>query len=206
MHNLILDFDGVLGNTYEAGIDVRMKLNNIPTREAAIIDLENYFTKIPNHTRNHTLSDEELKKQYSWVSQYGELLHQKGFPLFEDFLAVLSTLTNTRKAVVSSGSQLYVLPALINTDLEFTHILAYEDHHSKEEKIELVCKDWGVQISDVFYFTDTLADVYELKNFISPDKLLGVSWGYCTKEQLLQELPVTSILNTPEDLLLLLKS
>lgn len=199
-HNLIFDFDGVLGDTYEKGIEVRMITNNIHTREEAIFDLENYITKKPYHTRNHTLTDEELKTSYTWVSNYGEMLHQKGFGLFEDIIEEVRKLADDNKAIVSSGSQTYVLPAIAKTGINFSHILAYEDHHSKEEKIELVCKDWGVSVTDVYYFTDTLADVYELKDLIHKDKLIGVSWGYCTKTQLLTELPLANILSLPTDL------
>lgn len=198
--NLIFDFDGVLGDTYEQGLDVRMVVNDYKNLDEARADAQNYFTKKPNHTRNHTLTREELQKSYEWVKRYGELLHEKGFGLFDNFIEEIKRLKEVNKAVVSTGSQIYVLPAMAKVDTEFTHILAYEDHHSKEEKIELVCRDWGVPLDDVYYFTDTLADVYELRDLLHKDKLIGVTWGYCTKEQLLTELPPQNILDTPEDL------
>ena len=200
MKHLIFDFDCVLGDTYEAGIDIRMIINNIPTRDEAIIDLYKYFSQKPNHTRDHTLTSEELQKSYEWIKRYGELLHKKGFSLFDDFINEIRNLENTNKAIVSSGSQIYLLPAIAKTDIEFTHILAYEDHHSKEEKIEIISRDWGVTISEIYYFTDSLADVFELKDFIQEGKLIGVSWGYCSKEQLLSELAPANILDFPSDL------
>jgi phosphoglycolate phosphatase-like HAD superfamily hydrolase len=127
-------------------------------------------------------------------------VHKHGFQLFGDFVAEIEKLQDARIAVVSSGSQNYVLPALQKTNLNPTHILAFEDHHSKEEKIELVCRDWGIDVSEAYYFTDTLADIYELRDMIAPDKLIAVSWGYCTKEQLLTELPEENILSKPSDL------
>jgi phosphoglycolate phosphatase-like HAD superfamily hydrolase len=42
--------------------------------------------------------------------------------------------------------------------------------------------------------------VYELENFISPGKLIGVAWGFSGKENLLKELPEKYILNNPQDL------
>jgi phosphoserine phosphatase len=50
--------------------------------------------------------------------------------------------------------------------------LAFEDHHSKEEKIEQICRDRGVDVSEVYYFTDTKADVYELQDMIAKNKLI----------------------------------
>lgn len=198
--NLIFDFDGVLGDTYQAGLNAKMKMGKYKTREEAITATERYFTNKPNHTRNHTLTPEELQRSYDWTREYGQLLHEVGFGLFESFIAEIEKLTDVNIAIVSTGSQIYVLPAITKTDLDFTHILAYEDHHSKEEKIELVCRDWGVALDEVYYFTDTLADVYELRNLLHKDKLIGVTWGYCTKEQLLSELPPRNILNSPEEL------
>ena len=82
------------------------------------------------------------------------------------------------------------------TNIKPTHTLTFEDHHTKEQKIETICKDWEVPVESVYYFTDSLADVYELQNFIAPGKLIGVAWGFSGKENLLKELPPTSILNT----------
>ena len=90
--------------------------------------------------------------------------------------------------------------ALAKTNINPTHILAFEDHHSKEDKIETICTDWGVTPNDVYYFTDSLADAYELQDFISPEKLIGVAWGFCGREVLLKELKPEYILDTSYDI------
>jgi len=200
MKYLIFDFDGVIGDTYEAWSEVIRKFNTKGDQPGTLLDPKVYATKKPNHTRDHTLTDKELARVYENLLRGGKMVHEHGIKLFDDFVDEIKLLDTSHKAVVSSGSQIYVLPALVKTDIQFTHILAYEDHHSKEEKIELVCRDWGVSVSEVYYFTDTLADVYELKDMIQEDKLIGVSWGYCTKEQLLTELPAENILDDPKNL------
>ncbi len=130
----------------------------------------------------------------------GEELHKLGYSLFEEFVRVVESIPTKYKAIVSSGSQVTVIPALSKTNINPTHILAYENHHSKEEKIEIIAKDWGVNTEEIFYFTDTLADVFELQSLISEDKLIGVTWGYCTKEELLRELIAECILDEPSDI------
>ena len=197
MPNLIFDFDGVIGNTTEAAILAHMQFNQQPTREAAIDTINHYCAHKPNHTRDHTLTETELADAYKWTAGFGQAMHEIGFELFNDFVNEIESIESHNKAVVSSGSQIYVLPALVKTNIAPTHILAFEDHHSKEEKIEIICKDWGVNLDEVHYFTDTLADIYELQNFIAKDKLIGVTWGFCTKEQLLTELLPEHILNNP---------
>jgi phosphoglycolate phosphatase-like HAD superfamily hydrolase len=206
MKNLIFDFDGVIGDTYDAWVETINKINFLSGNLGQMIDPKQYAAKKPNHTRDHTLTDEELAKVYERMVLGGRMVHEHGFPLFADFVTEIKSVDSKHTAVVSSGSQIYVLPALAQTDIKFTHILAYEDNHSKEEKIELVCRDWGVAVTDVYYFTDTLADVYELRNLLHKDKLIGVSWGYCTKEQLLTELSPENILDEAKDLQRVLSS
>lgn len=199
MHHLIFDFDGVIGNTCEASASATAIVDNTDVETARKANAK-YARQKPNHARGHSLTDVELQQIYAWTSAFGDLMHQSGFPLFDDFVYEIESIESDYKAVVSSGSQKYVIPALGRTKIAPTHILAYENHHSKEEKIEIICKDWGVSVREVFYFTDTLADVYELRDMLSVDKLIGVSWGYCSAEELAQELSEEYILKTPKDI------
>jgi len=195
----IFDFDGVIGDTQEASANATMVVDG-RTYEDAWAENLRYSSEKPNHTRNHTLTDAQLKAVYDWTVQFGAIMRDSHFPLFTDFVKEIEAIDTKFKAVVSSGSQLYVIPAIAKTNINPTHILAYENHHSKEEKIETICKDWGVEVSEVYYFTDTLADVYELQNFIAPNKLIGVSWGYCGKEALTTQLEEKYILDKAEHL------
>ncbi len=197
---LIFDFDGVIGDTYEAVVAAHLQYGTAPDREGVILDMQRYFGTRPHHTRTHTLTAEQLKAEYDWTAGFGKIMMESHFELFTDFVNEIELLPTKYKAIVSSGSQNYVLPALAKTNINPTHILAFEDHHSKEDKIETICKDWGVSPSDVYYFTDSLADVYELQNFISPDKLIGVAWGFCGREVLLKQLKPEHILDVPSDI------
>ncbi len=196
---LIFDFDGVIGDTYETTVKTFIDLGNTPDRESTILEMNRYFSSKPDHSRDHTLTDQELKYRYDWTIAFGKLVHETGFELFSDFVAEIERLNPSHLAIVSSGSHGYVDSAIQKTNLKPTHVLAYEDHHSKEEKIELVCKDWGVEVTDVYYFTDSLADVYELEDMIAKEKLFAVTWGFCSRELLLTELAVEQVLDTPND-------
>jgi len=202
---LIFDFDGVIGDTREASAHATMVTDSLNYEDAMAENLR-YSSNKPDHTRDHTKTEEEMHAGYEWTRLFGEQVLKNGFTLFEDFVREVEALDTPYKAVVSSGSQLYVIPAMSKTLIRPTHILAYENHHSKEEKIETICKDWGVSVSEVYYFTDTLADVLELQSFITPDKLIGVSWGYCGKELLLKELKENNILDYPDDIAELFKN
>ncbi len=196
---LIFDFDGVIGDTQDISAKATAAIEGISEAEAYAQNMP-YASKKPNHTRDHTLTADELHKIYTWTIHFGDEMAKLGVPLFTDFVSIIESLPTTHKAVVSSGSQRYIIPTLATTTINPTHILAYENHHSKEEKIELIAKDWGVPVSEIYYFTDTLADVYELRNLIAPEKLIAVTWGHCSKEQLSEVLDAQHILSTPEDI------
>jgi phosphoglycolate phosphatase-like HAD superfamily hydrolase len=205
MQHLIFDFDGVIGNTYNAWEEAQKQLLiKAGDLTEPFVDLNTHAIRRPVYARNHTLTDYEMLLLSNKLIAGGKKVYELGFELFDDFVNAIKKIDNCKIAIVSSGSQIYVLPALAKSGLKLSHILAYEDHHSKEEKIEIVCRDWGINVDDVYYFTDTLADVFELQNMINPNKLIGVSWGYCTTEQLLTELAPENILKSPTDLPILL--
>ncbi|MCA9357235.1 HAD hydrolase-like protein [Candidatus Nomurabacteria bacterium] len=197
--NLIFDFDGVIGDTWDSVVVANVKNNNLSGPEEAISGMNKYFSSRPDHAKDTTLSNEVLKERELSTIEFGKILLNEGFDLFNDFVHEIEKISTPNKAIVSRGSIVYIEPALAKTNISPTHILSYENHHSKEEKIEQVCKDWGVKVSEVYYFTDTLSDIYELQNFIAKDKLIGVTWGFCTKEQLLEELSPDHILDTAKD-------
>lgn len=196
---LIFDFDGVIGDTWECVIASHLKYGSQASRAEAITGMNLYFNSKPNHTRGHTKTPEQMAATTKWTSEFGSIMHELGFELFTEFVQIIERIPTSYKAIVSSGSQKYVVPALANTAIRPTHILAFEDHHSKEDKIEAICRDWAVDVAEVYYITDSLADVYELENFVTPGKLLGVAWGFSGKENLLRKLPSEYIVDTPTD-------
>ncbi len=196
----IFDFDGVLGDTWNATIAAKVAIGDASSTEDAVVKTHAYFEKKPEDSRNHSLTDVQMAKKTEWMSTFGEHMSAIDFTLFDDFIKEVKKYKNVKLAVVSAGSSKYVLPALKKSGLKFSHILAYEDHHSKEEKVEMVCHDWKVDIKDVYYFTDTKADVYELNSILDPQKIVGCAWGFLGKEKLAEVLPERQILKDFTDI------
>ncbi len=196
---LIFDFDGVMGDTIEEGVKVNMALDSI-TEEEARKQIHNYFSRKPDHAKGHNLTEDQLEKRVDWIKRYGEEMLKLNPPLFEKFIEAVKNLSNTKIAIISAGSGLYIKNRIPETGLNPTHILTYEDHHSKEEKIEQVCKDWGISMQDVYYFTDTKADVYELENCLDRKKIIGCAWGYGGYDGLRELLPENQVLKEFTDI------
>lgn len=198
MKYLIFDFDGVLADTYEARLEVIGKMDG-QSRQEVIAARDGYFDK-STHTRDLNLSEQTLKDMKVWYKQYGINLMNRGFNLFSDFIKEIGKISDVKLAVVSSGSNVYVRPKLEDCGLRFTHILGFEDHHSKEEKVERICKDWEVDLKKVYFFTDSISDFMELKNILDPNRIYGCAWGYQGYEKLLPVFKKNNILNNFSDI------
>ena len=168
------------------------------TREEILETTNSYSTK-SGHTRRDNLSEEDLNEMREWTTTFGKLMHASGFELFTPFISELAKIRNARMAVVSSGSSIYIKPILENCGVRFSPILTFEDHHSKEEKVEMVCREWGVGVRDVYFFTDTISDVAELENLLDRSKIYGCAWGYQGRERLLTVLDGEHVLANFKD-------
>ncbi len=195
----IFDFDGVLGDTWKAAINAHVAMGS-PSKEEAENRMLKYFDRKPNHARDVQRTPEKIQSDLDFIRKFGKCVVDSEPQLFKDFIKEVKKHKNAKCAVVSSGSQAYVLPMLEGSGLKFSHILAYEDHASKEEKIEWVCKDWNVGVRDIHYFTDTKADVYELENLLDRSKIVGCAWGYHGFEKLREALPENQILKNFKDM------
>ncbi|OHA16831.1 MAG: hypothetical protein A3C79_00685 [Candidatus Taylorbacteria bacterium RIFCSPHIGHO2_02_FULL_45_28] len=196
----IFDFDGVLGNTWDIMNSAKVRMGDAETIDEAAKDSLSHFDKKPIDARNHFLTPEQRKERQEWITTFGKHLSESNFGLFDEFIKELKKIKNVKLAVASSGSAQYVLPALKKSGLKFTHILAYEDHHSKEEKVERICEDWGIDIKNAYYFTDTKADILELENIMDRKQIVGCAWGYHGYDRLKELLPEKNILLHPKDI------
>lgn len=197
---IICDFDWVIWDSFEAIAKAMSQVwelqsfNRSFTTEEALQYEYTYAREKPNHTKQTSLDHAQIASLQQDIKTIGRATHELGIGLHRWFIDQIKAL-NAKVAVVSSGSEEYVQPALIRSGLEPTHVLCFEDHHSKEEKIELICKDRGVNIQDVYYITDSLADVYELKDFLWNDKLIGVTRGQCNRIELESQLQSSQIID-----------
>ncbi len=197
---LIFDFDGVIGDTYEACLKAKVAMGFSPDLEAALQEMIEYASKKPNHARTALPDQASLDRILAWTKSFGAAMQEQKFALFSEFIHEVERIENAKIAIVSSGSELYVRPAMAGTTLSVSHVLAFEDHHSKEEKIEQIAKDWCVDVRDVYYFTDTLADVYELEHTLDRAKIIGCAWGYLGKDRLEEALPRAQVLENFTDI------
>jgi leucyl-tRNA synthetase len=197
---LIFDFDGMLGDTEKETVQAIMEISQIDESEA-LKENFNYLSKKPSHARG--AEDSEIKRIDAWTLKFGEILAKLEPKIFNGFIDEIAKLQNIKIAIVSSGSHAYITPMIEEIKklgVNPTHVLTYEDHHSKEEKIEMICNDWGVSEKDIYYFTDSQADIYELENLCDKNKLIGCGWGHMGLQPLLDLLPEKQVLKSFRDI------
>lgn len=195
---LIFDYDGVLADTYEAMTQAKMRMFSC-TREEAELDTDRFVAR-PHHARQNNLTFEELAKYKKFVKYLPQFILEANFELFHDFISEIKKINGSTKAIISSGSINYITPKISEIDLSFSHILGFEDHHSKEEKTEWICRDWGIAPTDAYFFTDASSDIIEMKNIMDSQKIIGCAWGFQAYDQLRKHLPDNQILKNFSDI------
>jgi FMN phosphatase YigB (HAD superfamily) len=201
--HLIFDFDGVLARTAQDNAKMHILLNTYGTKtiKETIKSIRSKFSKT-KHAKHDNLSAEELQRQLERIQYYGEAVNQINNTIFLEFANNVAKIPNTSLAIVSSGSNNNVIKNAKLTGLEFDLILTAEDSLYKDDKVQTVCDYWGIKSTDSFYFTDTVSDVLELQGLMGNKRLIGCSWGWSGKEELLRVLPSSQILNDYGDVLM----
>ncbi len=200
--HLIFDFDGVIGDTYASCLKTYVSLGIAPDIEAAKKKVIEFFTRHPeNHGRNEDYTPEERQKELveKW-QPFGTEQLKHGIPLFVEFIKEIKKLKNVKVAVVSAGSGVYVIPAMKESGLKTHEVFCAEESFSKHEKIEMICKDWGIDVKESYYFTDAQSDVFELENELDRKKIIGCAWGYLGYDLLKEVLPESQLLKEFKDI------
>jgi 8-oxo-dGTP pyrophosphatase MutT (NUDIX family)/phosphoserine phosphatase len=201
MHYLIFDFDGVLGDTLEPLVKINAKVDGTAQEQARNKILSHYENKTP-HGKEKSI--EEIQKWAKFYEILGKELHQEGYNLFEGFIEEIAKISDVRLAIVSSANTIHTKSIVNQTGLDFTHVLGFQDHHSKEEKVKIIAKDWGVDLNELYYFTDTKTDFWELEDLLDKTKIIGCTWGWQGYDKLREVLPTNQILKEFADIHLVL--
>ncbi|MEI7652668.1 MAG: HAD hydrolase-like protein [bacterium] len=200
MKHLIFDFDGVLGDSKQAIAETHIEVGDVSNMQGAELMMEQYFTsKAPlAKEKSNPLA---LAKKLEWFSRFSPILLRKGIPFFDGFISEIASISApVRLSVVTSGSHIFIDSFVRQIPLSFDHVLCFEDSPSKESKIGTICQNWHVSEKDVYYFTDTNADVHELEHQLTRTKLAGCAWGYVGAKWLEKVLPTDQILYKFSDL------
>jgi 8-oxo-dGTP pyrophosphatase MutT (NUDIX family)/predicted alpha/beta hydrolase family esterase len=194
---LIFDFDGVLADTWQSTVESVAQIDQTTLEIAANSILETHQKPMSEDRP----AQPNLEDRVDRILILNKLVVEKGFELFVGFLKEIEAIPNTKIAVVSSGSREYLIaPVLSKFNLKFDFILGIEDHVSKVQKVQEISKKWEVDLSEIYFFTDTVSDVVELQPILDKQKIIGCSWGWHGVQRLETVLNSKQILNKFSDI------
>jgi phosphoglycolate phosphatase len=188
---IVFDFDGVIVNSVQPFIEtMRLIMPNFTLDDARNMLTGNLFDKKNQHIFN-------LVKEKS-IDLYG--IYANKIAEIPPNLGLVKMMTNEavdKIIVVSSMNENIIEDYLNKYDIRkyFGEIMGAKTDKSKEVKIEKI-KALNPN-REIFFVTDTSGDIIELKN--TNIKIIAVTWGYHTKEMLIETMP-DWIVNTPGEL------
>jgi len=175
--NVILDFDGVIVDTYELVFDIFKERYPQVTRE----NFQDLFDTSVNEKDEMGLADGEDFVDWFFSKYNSALSGQHTFPASEECLRELAEDYNL--FLVTSNSEKVVGEFLRDIDLNlFTEIMGYETDRLKVEKFKLLEERDLINQEDSVFVTDTLADVVEGKE--AGYKVIAGTFGYHDRNRL----------------------
>ena len=193
----VFDYDGVIGNTLPAINRFNMSKYNLD-EAGARQNLREYAAKARHCKRSRTPDSEAFA--HAWNREFVEFLAGDYPPVFTEFVEVLSRFPSLRRAVVSNNTERSIRPVLSQIPLPFSPVLGLEHHHSKEERIEVIAKEWRVGLRQINFLTDTVADVLEVSYLLPKQNIYACTWGCHERSDFATLLPRQNILEDFEDI------
>jgi phosphoglycolate phosphatase-like HAD superfamily hydrolase len=199
MYNIIFDYDGVFGDSWEATVGAFMKMNNTNDKEEVENNLRNVRLVYPRYTstNNSTAKNKELSE-----FRYEEYVNKIAFgtKYFDKFVeAVRSLPAGSKIALVSTAHQLALDKFVIDSGLEFSHVLGFCDDFNKPNLVKRIINDWHTTTEQVIFVTDTIRDVVEIETVLPKQNIIGVGWGFHGYSYLIRVLPDSNIISNPNE-------
>ena len=200
--NIVFDFDGVFGNTWDSTLKTYMSINNLDDRLSVENELKNNRLVKSRYSEKIVYSREEVQSNMDYRQREYNLKSQMPKMYFNQFIEVVRKLPEGCKlAILSSAHQLILEEFVKDSGLNFSHVIGFREDFSKEKYLSQIIKDWGVNAEEVYFVTDTIRDVLEVKNIIPYANIIGTMWGYQGYSYLRSVLPDSNILLTYTQLL-----
>jgi HAD superfamily hydrolase (TIGR01549 family) len=196
---LIFDFDGVILDSWEATLEAHYRLQTELTKAQIKDKLLNDRLVKPRYTSDKKYTPEQLKELMEFRKREYDIKAEFGLKLFRGFVDELKKLKNVKMAIVSTAYQPVLEKFAGKAGLNFDFIYGFSETFSKENSIKRIVEDWGTDLNELYFFTDTIRDIIEVKNILNHNRIIGCGWGFHGYQRLKEVLPEEQILQKFKD-------
>lgn len=175
VQDLIFDFDGVIADTRDLLFDLFKDHAPDMSDEEFDAHFDGNVYEAPTIRFTHQAATR-------LHAAYCERLHRDHLAAARPSLRRLSA--KHRMFIVSSGDERGITRVLQEANLRsyFTAVLGHNTHRSKVTKLHMIAKDFGVDLSQAIFITDTLGDVHEART--TGTCVIAETFGFHTRVRL----------------------
>ncbi|NJL96950.1 HAD family hydrolase [Candidatus Gracilibacteria bacterium] len=196
MKYLIFDFDGVIANTFEAYVQFYAEQRKISPEKSTKFIINHVL-----HNNRPTLIKTVIKNLY--LPKLESVILKRQNTLNTDLLNNLRQIKYPKAIVSRNNTKLIKILLSIDQQQLFNYIFGYNNSKSKVAALSYICLQNKVQLDDILFVTDTVGDVIELTGLgtLKKDQILGVTWGFHSRNLLETVLPSAQIMDTNKQLI-----
>lgn len=186
--NIIFDFDGTIADTFEDFCNI---INDFVSKQGYNTTKEEVYFILQNKSFSEIIAKLKLSKfqilKYTYLGRkHFSNIKSNSSPIngMPDFLLELKK-AGYKLGIVSSNSEKYINNFLKKYNLDFFDFVVKSSLFNKHKILKKVCTKYKMEISNTIYVGDEIRDSIACKK-IGMNVIL-VTWGYSSKNLLLQE-------------------
>jgi phosphoglycolate phosphatase-like HAD superfamily hydrolase len=186
----VFDFDGVVGDTFDAYSDFLANFMRVSPEKARAYVLEHSL-----NNRKQSLIKSLIKNFYMQKFEL-YLRAQSKQLLFPDVLESIEQL-NGPKYIVSRNHVRIVKDILMEQQIIFKDIYGYNNAKSKVAALLDIIDKEKIHSEEVVFVSDTIGDYREAIEILEHSQIHLVNWGFNTKQVIQEFNPDIQLIETP---------
>ncbi len=174
--SLIFDFDGVIGNTFEASVQFIAKYLKISPERARIILIKDGLKNRKDSSIYRFVKNWYYKRLLSFFEKQTDLL-------FKDKIEDIERLwPHNPKAILSRSDSRICRALLADKQDMFEFVLGRDKVKTKLEGLEIINLSSRFKLENCIFFTDSVGDYREMTKILKPEQIYVVTWGFQPKD------------------------
>jgi len=188
MKNLVLDFDGVIGDTFEVLVEAVARFTGVKKDFARKIVLNAGMKN-----RSYNFLTNFLGRIY--FSRVLKMIQGREDLLFQKRIDEIGDIPNQKAILTRSDSRVckYILGQNQDT---FSIILGRNEASTKILGIQKLVEKYGFEKEKIVFVTDTVGDILELSKILELKQIYAVSWGFHSRDLLEKYLPSSQVIDS----------